>query len=165
MSTTLARQRVLSTLNRTGKKARTLVLTRCASTGSHSHHHEDQHDSTVYPEESFNTPFWRATAIAAVIGFGAYKVVPLLDEDGTYITRYIQQYRTSPEVWNDINSKHLKQTIGAAEDQLVTHNALRPVVHRLRHPATMEYASARNVPVGVDNVLRDVVVKRDESWS
>ncbi|KAF8513097.1 hypothetical protein BU17DRAFT_53615 [Hysterangium stoloniferum] len=157
----LTRQRILG-LCRRSVFTTPYVRTRQASSDSHHDHHEDPN---VYPEESFNTPFWRNTVIVAIAGIAIYNIVPYFDRDGTYIARYIARYKTSSHVWADINSKHLEQSIQAAENQLLTTSALRSPVIRMRYPSSLDYASSRNVPVGSQVDFSDFVVKKDEPWA
>ena len=83
----------------------------------------------------FNTPFWRNTIILSFLGIGIYNLVPYLDKDGSYITRYIQHYATPSDVWTRINQKHLELAMQTAQGQLLIRDAERPRVFRMRNPA------------------------------
>ncbi|KAF8585936.1 hypothetical protein K439DRAFT_1008482 [Ramaria rubella] len=175
----LARQRVLTLCRRSTCASLPAIQTRLASSDSHSH----QEDTTVYPEENFNTPFWRNTLLISLLGIGVYNLYPLLDKDGTYITRYIQLYRTPSDVWTRINEKHLEQSIEAAQGQLLITSAMRPRVHRMRNPlyvstslplvlihpgldgnSSLDTASPHRVPVGGQVDMSNVQVKKDAPW-
>jgi len=157
----LTRQRIFGLCRRSAFTSPN-IRKRQASSDSHHDHHED---SNVYPEESFNTPFWRNTVIVALAGIAVYNIIPYFDRDGTYIARYIVHYKTSSHVWADLNNKHLEQSIQAAENQLLTGSALRSPVIRMRYLSSLDYASPRNVPVGNQVDFSDLVIKKDQPWA
>ncbi|KAF8514149.1 hypothetical protein JB92DRAFT_160775 [Gautieria morchelliformis] len=157
----LTRQRVLALSRRSTCIPLAATQLRLSSSDPHSHHD----DANVYPQESFNTPFWRTTALLTLLGIGLYNLVPYIDKDKTYITRYIQHYATPRDVWARINDKHLELSADAAQGQLLIGSATRPHILRMRYPAALEYASPHNVAVGSQTDMSHVVVKKDNSWA
>lgn len=145
----LTHQRVFGVCRKSTRIPLLATPMRFASSNPHSHHD----DANVYPQESmlrlylgllltkfissqaFNTPFWRNAAIVTLLGIGLYNLVPYLDKDGTYITRYIQHYATPSDVWTRINDKHLELSLDAAQGQLLIGSAMRPRVLRMRNPS------------------------------
>ena len=142
------RQRVFGLCRRSTRISLPASQIRHASSDPHSHHE----DTNIYPEESgsllysspflsfiscigFNTPFWRNTVIFTLLGFGIYNFAPYVDKDGTYITRYIQHYKTPNEVWTRINNKHLELSVDAAQSRLLIGSAMRPHILRMRSPS------------------------------
>ena len=133
---------------------------RWASSGDH--HHEDTHDSTVYPKEGasvkcnsnrfpnlsllyglagFTGPFWRNLLIFAGVCTGVAMFAPsdLLPgasndaEDAPWLTRVIAHNAPSKDTWQKLNERHLQQTEQLAQNAHVIQNAKPSAVHRFRY--------------------------------
>ncbi|KIJ49492.1 hypothetical protein M422DRAFT_246579 [Sphaerobolus stellatus SS14] len=166
----LARQRVLRLSARSIRVPLPTISRRLESSLSHSDHsdHSDHHhgqDSNVYPEETWNTPFWRGTVAAVLFTTGIYAAYPYLDKNGDYIQRFILRYRTPKEVWASLGSKHLEQSVKQASDALLVSEAVKSPVYRMRNPMSMDFASQHNVPVGASVDTSNVKLKKDDPWA
>jgi len=118
-----------------------------------------------YPEETFNTPFWRRTALTILLGVAIYQAYPYLDEDGDYITRYLAYYQPDPRIWKIYETLGVYAAIRKANGQLLIESAQKSPIHRLRNPMSLDYASTRNVPVGSQVDVSKVQVKRSDTWA
>ncbi|PSS37879.1 hypothetical protein PHLCEN_2v347 [Hermanssonia centrifuga] len=111
------------------------VPRRLASSEAHDEHHDDHHhveDTTVYPKEDFSSSIWRNAIVFGLVGAALYKYAP--SSEDPILTRFISHYSTPKTVWEDLNVKHLLQTVENQIDTLVIADARRPPVHRYRYP-------------------------------
>ncbi|KLO18395.1 hypothetical protein SCHPADRAFT_845163 [Schizopora paradoxa] len=140
---------------------------RWASSGDH--HHEDTHDSTVYPKEGFTGPFWRNILIIAGVCTGVALFAPsdLLPgassdaEDAPWLTRVIAHNAPSKETWQKLNERHLQQTEQHAQNTHLVQNAKPSLVHRFRYTGGFDQVSAHRLPVGGTTDISDLEIKND----
>ena len=112
-----------------------------------------------------------------------YKFAPAPNDDA-YLTRWISQYQIYSSLWTELNLKHLALSAHEQIQNLITADAQKPPVHRLRFPQCviyfyyplqsvltrylyrhrkLEQHSAHLVPVGLDLDTTGVVVKVEKS--
>lgn len=123
---------------------------------SSSHDHHDHHeDATVYPPESehatavailqfliccrstgFVNPFWGKVLFFTLLTGAAIKYAPAPSED-VYLTRWIEMYRPSRELWYHLNAKHTAQSSQVSDNTLLIADAKPPPIHRFRYPQSV----------------------------
>jgi len=140
---------------------------RWASSGDH--HHEDTHDSTVYPKEGFTGPFWRNVLISAGVftGLAVFSPSDMLrgassdSEETPWLTRVIAHNAPSKETWQKVNERHLQQTEELARNAHLVQHAKQPTVHRFRYASGFDQVSPHRLPVGGTTDMSDLQVKND----
>lgn len=124
-----------------------MVQSRKASS-SHDHHE----DAIVYPPESesqhlqffrhssvgaaFMNSFWGKVLFFTLLTGAAIRYAPEPNED-VYLTRWIAMYKTSPEVWLELNAKHTAQEFQVSKNNLLVADAQPPPIHRFRYPQSV----------------------------
>ncbi|KIM45180.1 hypothetical protein M413DRAFT_441861 [Hebeloma cylindrosporum] len=124
---------------------------RAASSSSHDHHDHHHEDSTVYPAESFGTPFWRNVLLLSIAGVAAVQFLPEARED-VYLTRWIAMYIRPHDYW--INARYAAAMEQTSHNTLTLHDAKKPRGHIFRYPQSMVQASPFLNGVGMDVVQK-----------
>ncbi|KAF4620490.1 hypothetical protein D9613_000603 [Agrocybe pediades] len=122
----------------------------------HQHHHQD---STVYPAETFGSPFWRNVALAGLATAAFFKLAPEAGDD-VYLTRWIALYTAPRDYWLSLNAKHTAQQAEASADTMLVNDAERPSYRRFSYPQALEQASPFLNQVGMNVDMSGVVPRK-----
>lgn len=123
-----------------------------------THHHQEDHDTTAYPQEGFGSPFWRNIVLFSLLGVAGYKYLPERAED-VYLTRWIAMYTSPSEHWLDVNTKHTAQQLEVSKEGVLMRDAKKLPVHRYRYPQALDQSSPFLNAVGMGVDVKGVVAK------
>ncbi|KAK0542475.1 hypothetical protein OC846_006605 [Tilletia horrida] len=160
--------------------ARLISSTRPAQAASSSHQ-DDAHEE--YPKEDFSSPFFRNLVIAGVAFGVVYKVSNINDalhasrasssgkssfqdaehaeKTKPWLTSYIEYYTTPTQVNKQNNMLWLEAAQKTAETKLLTQDAERPPIPRLRYIGNFEGGSPHSIMPGSQVDLSDLKIKKE----
>ncbi|KAG0163764.1 hypothetical protein DFQ30_011044, partial [Apophysomyces sp. BC1015] len=108
---------------------------------------------------SFNGNIWRNTIIAVIAGVAWFRIDQRITDQGEEkhpFTKWIEYRMTSSDEMDRLNNENMEASGKIAEYRLITQDAQRAPIYRMRYPESFERASPRALSAGTHADLSDL---------
>ncbi|CDS13174.1 hypothetical protein LRAMOSA05352 [Lichtheimia ramosa] len=123
-----------------------------------------QQAGKAFREENFDSNIWRNTALAVIAGVAWYRIdqhVTELGEEKHPFTKWIEYHMSTSAEKDQQNTEALEKASQLAEYKLISQDAQRAPIYRMRYPESFERASPRGLVTGQQADLSDITIRRD----
>ncbi|KAI8384326.1 uncharacterized protein BYT42DRAFT_562147 [Radiomyces spectabilis] len=132
--------------------------------GYASEHHAAQNAGQSLSEESFNAGIWKKTVAVVALGAVWYQVDQHLTSSGENkhpLTRWMASHMVSDAENDRVAVEALDNAGKLAARRLITQEAQRAPMYRMRYPESFEAASPRALTGGTHVDLSDLKIRSD----